>query len=188
MRRIAVTEFVSLDGVMEAPGGEDGFRHGAWTFDYADDEGYAYKFAEVMEHDTLLLGRVQYEGFAAAWPQRSGDFADRMNAMEKVVVSTTLTDPAWNNTRVISENVAEQVAALKEEPGQDILVAGSSSLVQFLTANDLVDVYRLMVFPVVLGGGKRVFGDDGARVNLKLESRRVLDTGTLILHYARLDD
>ena len=185
MRKIAVTEFVSLDGVIEAPVGEEGFAHTGWTFDYADDAGYAYKYDEVMEHDTLLLGRHTYEGFAAAWPERAGDFADRMNAMDKVVVSTTLTDPAWNSTRVISEDVAGQVAALKEEPGQDILIAGSATLVQFLAANDLIDVYRLMVFPVVLGGGKRVFGDDGARKNLKLESQRVLDTGTQILHYAR---
>ena len=185
MRKIVVTEFVSLDGVMEAPGGDDGFRHGAWTMDYADDEGFGYKLDEVMEHDTLLLGRVTYQGFAAAWPSRDGDFADKMNGMEKVVVSTTLDELEWNNSRRVSDDVAEQVAALKEQPGQDVLIAGSATLVRFLTAHDLIDEYRLMVFPVVLGGGKRVFADDGARKNLRLAGARTLDSGSLILTYER---
>ncbi len=186
MRKIVVTEFVTLDGVMEAPRGENDFRHGPWTMDYADDEGFKYKLGEVLEHDTLLLGRRTYEGFSAAWPERSGEFADKMNDMEKVVVSTTLDDAnGWNNSRLVKENVAEEVAALKERPGQDILIAGSATLVHFLTAHDLIDEYRLMVFPVVLGGGKRIFADDGARKNLRLASSRQLGSGSLILVYER---
>lgn len=184
MRRVVVTEFVSLDGVMEDPGGAEGFEHGGWSFDYPDDEGMKYKLDEAFEHDTLLLGRVTYEGFASAWPGRTDEagFADKMNSMQKVVVSTTLEDPEWNNTTVIKDDVAEAIAKLKQAPGQDILVGGSCTLVRFLREHDLVDEYRLMVFPVVLGSGKRVFGD-GGKTPLKLTGSKQLGSGALILTY-----
>ena len=184
MRRIVVSEFLSLDGVVEDPGGSEGSRHGAWTFKFADPEQTAYKFAEAMEHDAMLLGRTTYEGFAEAWPSRTGEFADRMNGMEKVVVSTTLRDPDWENTTVIGENVPEALAELKGQPGGDIVVYGSATLVQALMAAGLVDEYRMMVFPIVLGGGKRLFADDGGDAAvLKLVDSKPLGSGTVILTY-----
>jgi dihydrofolate reductase len=158
MRRIIVAEFVSLDGVMEDPGGAEGFEYGGWTFKYPDPKGYEFKGQELWDCDALLLGRTTYEGFAAAWPDMEDEagFADKMNSMPKVVVSTTLTDPAWNNTTVVPD--VEAVAALKQQDGGDILVNGSAQLVHALTEHGLVDEWRLMVFPIVLGSGKRLFG------------------------------
>jgi dihydrofolate reductase len=172
MGKLVVSEFVTLDGVMEDPGGAEGFERGGWAFQF--DRGPAgdkFKLDELMEADALLLGRKTYEGFAAAWPDRTDEagFADKMNSMPKYVVSTTLTDPEWQNSTVISENVAEEIAKLKQQqPGGDILVAGSAQLVQTLLEHDLVDEWRLMVFPVVLGAGKRLFGDGAGRTALKL--------------------
>jgi dihydrofolate reductase len=187
MRKIVVTEFMSLDGVIDSPGGDDDFVRGAWTFKLQDPKGYAYKLEELQQHDALLLGRLTYEGFAAAWPGRSDEagFADRMNGMRKYVVSTTLDQDTatWENSTVISENVPEEIAKLKEQPGGDILVAGSGALVRTLMAHDLVDEYRLMVFPIVLGTGKKLFGDTDDSVVLELADSQVLDTGTLILTY-----
>lgn len=185
MRRIVVTEFVSLDGVMEDPGGGETFVHGGWSFKFPDPEGMRFKLDEVLDHGALLLGRVTYEGFAAAWPSMTDEvgFADKMNSMPKYVVSTTLTELAWNNSTLIGGDVAEEVAKLKEQAGGDILVAGSARLVQFLTAKGLVDEYRLMVFPVVLGSGKRLFGDSADTTALRLAQARTLDSGTLILTY-----
>ena len=166
MRSVIVSEFVSVDGVVEAPGGgEPDFKHEGWTFDIdTDPTMYEYKLEEVKECDALLLGRRTYEGFAAAWPDRDdpAGFAARINSMPKYVVSTTLTDPAWQNTTVLDGDAADAVAALKQTDGGPILVNGSPTLVRALYAHDLVDEYRLMVFPVVLGTGKRLFPVDAA--------------------------
>ncbi|MDP9294078.1 MAG: dihydrofolate reductase family protein [Actinomycetota bacterium] len=185
MRRIVVTEFVSLDGVMEDPGGGEDFDRGGWSFKFPDPEGMKYKLDEVMTHDALLLGRMTYQGFAAAWPSVTDEsgFADKMNSMPKFVVSTTLDELEWNNSTLIKENVVEEVSKLKEQPGQDILVGGSRTLVQTLMAHDLVDEYRLMVFPIVLGAGKRLFGDTSDASVLRLVDSKTLDSGALILTY-----
>ena len=171
MSKLVVTEFISVDGVIDSPGGESGYRHAGWTFDIDPDPTiYEFKTWELEQADTQLLGRKTYEGFAAAWPGRAGDggFADQMNSMEKYVVSTTITSPEWENASVISTDVAARVAELRSRASVgDILVAGSATLVQFLHENELVDEYRLMVFPVVLGSGKRLF-PDGATDKVKL--------------------
>lgn len=190
MGKVVATEFVSLDGVFEDPGGAEGSRHGPWTlqFDRGRD-GDQFKLDELKAADAQLLGRVTYEVFAAAWPSRQDEagFAELMNGMPKYVVSTTLRDPEWNNSTVISGNVPEEVAALKERTSGDILIAGSGQLVRALTRHDLIDEYRLMVFPVILGSGKRLFGDDGdhpTRLAL-VESRQVGSDGVLLLTYRR---
>jgi dihydrofolate reductase len=185
MRRIVVTEFISLDGVIEDPGGAEDFKHGGWSFKFQDPEGMKYKLDEVMTHDAMLLGRVTYEGFAAAWPSITDEigFADKMNSMPKYVVSTTLNELVWTNSTLIKENVAEEVSKLKQQPGQDILVAGSQTLISTLMAHDLVDEYRLMMFPLVLGSGKRLFGDSDDAITLTLADCKRLDSGTLILTY-----
>jgi len=183
MRKITVAEFVSLDGVMEDPGGAEGYAHGGWTFKYPDDEGMKFKLDELMDHDALLLGRVTYEGFAAAWPGMQDDagFADKMNSMPKHVLSTTLRDPEWNNTTVVSEG---ELAGLKQQDGGDILVSGSAQVVQTLVRHGLVDEWRLMVFPIVLGSGKRAFCDTAGAAALRLvESRPVGPDGVVILTY-----
>lgn len=185
MGRVVVTEFVSLDGVFEDPGGAEEFEHGGWTFEFdRGDDGNKFKLDEVMEADAQLLGRVTYEGFAEAWPSRDGEFADKLNNDPKYVVSTTLKDPGWNNTTVIKDNVAEEVSKLKEQVDGVILVAGSGQLVQTLMENDLVDEYRLMVFPVVLGSGRRLFGETSDTKTLKLaETQQVGPDGVVILTY-----
>src|SRR5262245_54574833 len=150
MGQIVVTEFVSLDGVMEDPGGAEDFRHGGWSFQISrGDEGDRFKLDEAMRSDALLLGRVTYEGFAAAWPTREGDFADKFNAMPKYVVSSTLEDPAWTNTTVLDGDVVDAVSTLRDRVDGEIVVHGSARLVQTLLEHDLVDELRLMVFPVV---------------------------------------
>ena len=188
MRRVVVSEFVSLDGVMEDPGGAEGFDRGGWAFQFnRGAEGDRFKLDEVMDADALLLGRVTYQGFAAAWPSRTDDvgFADKMNSMVKFVVSTTLGTADWNNSTMIRANVAEEVARLKREPGKDILVAGSRTLVQTLIEHDLVDQYRLMVFPIILGGGKRLFPDTAVACALTLVDSKAAGDGVLILIYER---
>jgi dihydrofolate reductase len=158
MGNVVVSEFVTVDGVMEDPGGAEGFERGGWAFQFdRGPEGDKFKLDEVMASDALLLGRVTFEGFAAAWPSRSGEFADKFNTMPKYVVSKTLEEPEWSNSTVIRGDVADAVAKLRQEPGGDILVNGSAQLVRELAEHDLVDEYRLMVFPVVLGRGKRLF-------------------------------
>src|SRR3954451_20004600 len=169
MGRIVVTEFVSVDGVVEDPGGAEGFKHAGWSFEFSrGEEGDQFKVDETMNSAALLLGRVTYEGFADAWPSREGEFADKFNNMQKYVVSTTLEDPEWNNSTVIKDNVAEEVSKLKEQPGGDILVNGSVQLIQTLIDHGLVDEYRLMVFPVIIGAGKRLFGETSEALPLKL--------------------
>lgn len=187
MRRIVVTEFISLDGVVEDPGGAEGFRHGGWSFNFNDPDGMRYKLDETMDHEAMLLGRVTYEGFAAAWPGRTDDvgFADKMNSMPKYVVSKTLTQADWNNSTILSGDLAQEVSALKEQDGGDILVAGSTSLVRGLTELGLVDEYRLMTFPIVLGEGKRLFDGLTDAITLNLVDVKPLQTGTVILTYHR---
>jgi dihydrofolate reductase len=184
MGKITVAEFLSLDGVMEDPGGAEGYEHGGWAFKYPDEEGGRFKFEELMEHDAQLLGRVTYEGFAEAWPERKDEagFADRMNSMPKYVVSGTLSDPTWSNTTVLPD--LDAVADLKQREG-DILVAGSGRLHQGLVERGLVDEWRLMVFPIVLGRGKRLFGDAAGTTGLELVDSRQLASGTLYLTYRK---
>jgi dihydrofolate reductase len=186
--RIVVTEFVSLDGVIEAPGGGEDFKYAGWSFEIdRGDEGNRFKLDETMASEALLLGRVTYQGFAAAWPGREDDagFADKFNSMPKYVVSSTLTDPEWNNSHVIGADLAAEVARLKDEHDGDIVVHGSAQLVQGLLDEDLVDEMRLMVFPIVLGEGKRVFGPMGDKKTLRLTDSRIVGDGVAILVYER---
>jgi dihydrofolate reductase len=185
MGRIVVTEFVSLDGVMEAPGGDDNFIRGAWTFEFdRGAEGDQFKLDETMNSTALLLGRRTYEGFAAAWPGREGAFADRFNAMPKYVVSSTLTNPSWTNTTVLSGDPVEATRNLKGEQAGDIVVHGSARLVQTLIEHDLVDEFRLMVFPVVLGTGMKLFGETTHMKRLQLSESNVVGDGVAIMIYA----
>ncbi len=182
--RVVVTEFVSLDGVMEAPGGGEGYAHSGWVFDFHDSGTEKYKLDEVLAADANLLGRVTYEGFAAAWPDRSGPFADKMNVMTKYVVSTTLKEPLeWNNSTLLEGDAAEAVAKLKQQDGGDLLVAGSRTLVHTLMEHYLVDEYRLMVFPVVLGSGRRLFPDTPDKTTLKLVDTTAFDSGVVVNTY-----
>lgn len=186
MRRIVATEYLTLDGVMEDPGGGEKSAHGGWSFQFWSDEAARFKFEELFASDALLLGRVTYEGFAAAWPSVKDEagFADRMNGIPKYVISTTLREASWNNSHIISANVAEEVAKLKQEPGQDILVAGSAQLVQTLMRHNLIDEYRLMIHPIVVGGGKRLFPEGQDRSTLKLMGARTFSSGIVVLSYA----
>jgi dihydrofolate reductase len=184
MGRIVVTEFVSLDGVIEDPGGSEGFQYGGWTFEISrGDEGDRFKLDETLASEALLLGRVTYEGFAAAWPSREGEFADKFNTMPKYVVTSTLDDPEWSNTHLLKGDVADEVARLKETQSGDIVVHGSAQLVQALLEHDLVDELRLMVFPVVLGTGKRLFGETSGKKPLQLAESRTVGDGVAILIY-----
>jgi dihydrofolate reductase len=183
MRRVIATEYVTLDGVMEAPGSEDSLGdRGGWSFLYSSDEGAAFKFDELMASGALLLGRVTYEIFAASWPTRTGDFADRMNHLPKYVVSTTLANADWENSRLIRDNVVEAISSLKQEQGQDILLCGSADLVRTLTERHLIDEYRLMIFPLILGAGKRLF-EDGNVVALNLVETQTFSSGVVVLTY-----
>jgi dihydrofolate reductase len=189
MGRIVVTEFISLDGVIEDPGGAEDFKHGGWTFAFSTgEEGDRFKLEETLGADALLLGRVTYDGFAAAWPnmEGTGEFGEKMNGMPKYVVSSTLSNPEWSNSTVLDGDVGDAVAKLKQDVDGTILVAGSAQLAQELIEHDIVDEVRLMVFPVVLGTGKRLFGETSDRKPLKLkESRTVGDDGVAIMIYER---
>jgi dihydrofolate reductase len=189
MGKIVVTEFVSLDGVMEDPGGAEGFKHGGWTFEFDQgDEGNQFKLDETLEAEALLLGRVTYEGFAAAWPSMEDPvgFADKMNSMPKYVVSSTLENPEWNNSTVLKGDLAEEVGTLKQEIDGVILVGGSAQLAQSLIELDLVDEVRLMVFPVVLGSGKRLFGEASDKRTLRLADSKTVGDGIVILTLERV--
>jgi dihydrofolate reductase len=186
MGRIVVTEFISLDGVIEAPGGGEGYRHDGWTFEIdRGDDGNQFKVDETMSAAALLLGRRTYDGFAAAWPEREGEFADKFNTMPKYVVSSTLRDPQWHNSTVLAGDLVEEVTRLTQEVDGDIVVAGSAQLVQALIEHDLVDELRLMVFPVVLGTGKRLFGETSDKKRLRLASSSVVGDGVAIQIYTR---
>jgi dihydrofolate reductase len=189
MGRIVVTEFVSLDGVMEDPGGAEGFKYGGWTFEISrGDEGDKFKLDETLGTDALLLGRVTYEGFAEAWPSREGEFADRFNSMPKYVVSSTLDEPKWNNSKVLEGDLVEEVSKLRQEHEGDIVVHGSGQLARTLLEHDLVDELRLMVFPVVLGSGKRLFGDTSDKKPLRLVESTTVGDGVAILVYRQARD
>ena len=189
MGRIVVSEFVSVDGVMEDPGGSEGTRNAGWTFRFdRGTDGDTFKLDEVRDAEALLLGRVTYQGFAKAWPtiEDPVGFADKMNAMPKYVVSNTLSDgdADWNNSTVLRGDTVAAVTALKKDVAGDLLVNGSASLVQLLAQHGLVDEYRLMVFPILLGSGKRLFGDLGEAPFLTLqEMQTVGDDGIVVLTY-----
>ena len=187
MRKLIVSEFVSLDGVMEAPGGEEGHPHSGWVFDHVSPDQEEFKLKETLDSEVLLIGRVTYEGFAAAWPGRGGEFADKMNGMRKVVVSTTLADPEWENTTVVRD-VPGDIAALREEDGGPILVAGSRTLAQSLMEHDLVDEYRLLIFPVMLGSGARLFPDSEAKRTLELVDSTTFSSGVTAQTYRPVRD
>ena len=185
--RIVVTEFVSLDGVMEAPGGEPDFKYPGWSFEFdRGDDGNQFKLDETMRADALLIGKRTYESFAGAWPKREGEFADKFNSMPKFVVSSTLEDPEWNNTTVLdSGDATAQARRLKEDFDGEIQVPGSHRLVQELIEADLVDQINLMVFPVILGTGKKAFEETPDRRSFKLKESKVVGEGVLVLVYER---
>ena len=186
MGRIVVTEFVSLDGVVEDPGGSEDFKYGGWSFEFdRGAEGNAFKLDETRASAALLLGRVTYEGFAAVWPSREDEFADKFNSMPKYVVSSTLEKPEWTNSRVLeADDLVQAVSKLRDEADGDVVVHGSAQLAQALLEHDLVDELRLMVFPVILGTGKRLFGDPGEKKKLRLVDSKVVGDGVAILTYA----
>ena len=185
MSKLIVTEFVTLDGVMEAPGGEPSHPHSGWVFDFISPEQEQWKLQEALEAESHLLGRVTYESFAGAWPQRSGEFADKLNSMPKHVVSSTLTEPLeWESSTLLEGDVATEVAKLKESDGGPILVAGSCALVHTLIENDLVHELRLMVFPVIVGGGRRVFPESGQRKAFKPTAAEAFASGVVVNTYA----
>ena len=185
--RIVVTQFVSLDGVMEAPGGEPDFKYPGWTFEFdRGEDGNQFKLDETRQADALLIGRRTYESFAGAWPEREGEFADKFNSMPKFVVSTTLGEPEWNNTTVLgSGDATAEVRQLKEEFDGELQVPGSHRLVQELIASDLVDQINLMVFPVILGTGKKAFEETPDRRSLRLKESKVVGDGVVVLIYKR---
>jgi dihydrofolate reductase len=186
MGKIVVTEFVSLDGVIEAPGGGEDYKHAGWTFEIdRGEEGDKFKLDELVEAEAQLLGRVTYEGFAAAWPtmEDAAGFAEKMNTMPKYVVSSTLQEASWENTTILNGDLADEVAKLHREIDGVILVAGSAQLVQGLLEHDLVDELRLMVFPVLLGEGKRLFGDVTAKKPLNLVDSKTIGAGIALLTY-----
>ena len=186
MGKLVVTQFVSLDGLMEAPGGEK-FKYPGWSFQFdRGEDGNQFKLRETLETEALLLGRVTYESFAGAWPSREGEFADKFNSMPKYVVSSTLEDPEWNNTTVLKGDVVEEASRLKEEIDGILQVPGSLRLAQALFENDLVDELHLMVFPVLLGTGRRLFGETSEKTDWRLtESKPVGPDGVLVLIYER---
>jgi dihydrofolate reductase len=175
--KIVVTEFITLDGVVEAPN--------EWSFPYWTDETAKFKLEELRAADAQLLGRITYEGFAAAWPSMTDaeGFAERMNGMPKYVASTTLKKAEWNNSTIIKENLAQEVAALKQQPGGDILVAGSMTLIAALMEYDLVDEYRLLVYPIVRGKGKRLFTDGKSASLTLVENKPMGASGVCLLRY-----
>jgi dihydrofolate reductase len=186
MGRIVVTEFISLDGVVEDPGGSEDFKYGGWSFAFdRGDEGNQFKLDETMASDALLLGRETYEGFAKAWPEREGEFADKFNTMPKYVFSSTLENPTWGNTTVLDGDVAEAVERVKQEQDGDVVVHGSVSVVQQLLERDLVDELRLMVFPVVLGAGQRLFGETSDKKTFNLTDLRSVGEGVAIMVLGR---
>jgi dihydrofolate reductase len=186
MGKIVVSEFVSLDGVMEDPGGAEGFKHGGWTFQFSSPEQEQWKAEELFRADALLLGRRTYQGFAAAWPTMpgTGAYGEGMNSLPKYVVSTTLTDTnmTWNAS-LLQSDFAAALPKVKQEISQDILIFGSVQLVHALSAQDLVDEYRLMVFPVALGSGKRLFPERSEKLPLRLVESKPFASGVVVLTY-----
>jgi dihydrofolate reductase len=185
MRKIIVSEFVTLDGVMEGPGHGDSFKMSGWSMAYGSAEIMKFKFDELFAGDAILLGRLTYEGFASAWPKMTGagEFGERMNSIPKLVVSTTLEKAEWQNSTHIKGDVVEEITKLKQQPGKDILVFGSSELVKTLIQNDFIDEYRLLIYPVVLGTGKRLFKDD-VSLKLALLESKAFSTGVVLNRYS----
>jgi dihydrofolate reductase len=184
MGRIIVTEFVSLDGVMEAPGGGEDYKHAGWTFAISrGEEGNQFKVKETSDSEALLLGRVTYEAFAKSWPSMKGEFADRFNSMPKYVISSTLKKADWNNSTILNGDPAEEITKLKKKLTGNIVVHGSARLVQALAANGLIDELRLMVFPVILGSGKKLFGEMDQKTSMTLLSSQTVGEGVQILIY-----
>src|SRR3954451_6578417 len=188
MGKVVVSQFITVDGVVEDPGGseKDNFDRGGWAFEFnRGDEGDKFKFDELMASDALLLGRTTYEGFAAAWPNRKDEagFADKFNGMTKYVVSTTLSDPDWNNSHVLGRDLPSEVERIKGDHEGDLLVNGSVTLVHALADAGLVDQWNLMVFPLVLGKGKKLFGDNGPKAPLELQQAQTVGDGVQILIY-----
>ncbi len=183
MRKLIVTELVSVDGVMEAPGGEPNYPHTGWAIDYMGPEQIDFKMHETLEAESLLIGRITYESFLEGWSEQTGEFADKMNFMPKQVVSTTLKNPEWNNSTVISGDVIDEIKRVKRSDGGSILVAGSRTLVHTLMHNDLVDEYRFMIFPVILGSGLRVFPESPNKTVLQLTDTRSFANGVVSQTY-----
>jgi dihydrofolate reductase len=183
MSRIVVSQFVSVDGVIEDPVGMEELGRGDWTRASSGPEGGQYKVDEIMDAAAMLFGRRTYESYAAAWPGRDGEYADKLNGMPKYVVSSTLSDPEWSNTTVLQGDPASAVGELKEQVDGDLLVQGSAQLTYALMEHDLVDEWRLMIFPIVVGAGKRFFGDPGKAVDLRLVESRAVGEGVAILTY-----
>jgi dihydrofolate reductase len=188
MRELIVTEFVSLDGVMEAPGGEPGYVHSGWVADLFTDELGAYKLEEQLAAETLLLGRKTYDSFAGAWPERDGPFAEKVNSMEKVVASRSLTSVDWEHSRLLDGPLEDAVAALKRGDGGPILIAGSRSIVQPLLSAGLVDELHLQVFPVLLGSGMRLYPETPQKMPLQLVASRALENGVVLQTYRPATD
>lgn len=188
MRKIIATEYVTLDGVMEDPGGGEKFRFGGWSFRFWNEEASKFKLDELLSCDTLLLGRVTYQGFAKAWPtmKDNAGFADRMNSIQKYVISKTLKNAAWNNSSIINGNILEETTKLKDQKGKNILIAGSGKLVVYLMNHNLVDEIRLMVHPVVLGTGKKLFGNGTDMKIFKLSEINTFQTGIVVLTFNSL--
>ncbi|MEU4604914.1 dihydrofolate reductase family protein [Kribbella sp. NPDC023972] len=185
MGKIVVTTFSSLDGVVQAPGGED-FKYQNWSFEFdRGADGEKYKEDEAFRAEALLIGRKTYEGFASAWPNYEGELADKYNGMPKYVVSSTLKDPSWNNTRVLAGDVREEVARLKKEVAGEIQVPGSIQLAQELIAADLVDEIHLMIFPVILGTGRKLFGETPDKTTWRLTQSLTVGEGVLITDFQR---
>jgi dihydrofolate reductase len=189
MSKIVVSEFVSLDGVMEDPGGAEGFKHGGWTFQFSSPEQEQWKAEELFQADALLLGRRTYQGFAAAWPTMpgTGAYGERMNSLPKYVASTTLTEMTWN-ARLLQGDFADALPKVKQETSQDIVIFGSGQLVHTLSAQNLIDEYRLMVFPVVLGSGKRLFPERSGQLALRLVETKPFASGVVVLTYQPIRD
>ena len=189
MGRIIVTEFVSLDGVMEDPGGAEDFKHGGWSFDFArGEEGDRFKVEETLGSEALLLGRVTYDGFADAWPSREDEFADKFNSMPKYVVGSSADATRWNNTTVLEGDPVQAAKRLRDEHSGDIVVHGSAQLAQTLLEHGVVDELHLMVFPVLLGSGKRLFGETSDKQTLRLVDSKIVGDGVAILTYQRAGD
>src|SRR5579884_4083663 len=185
MRKLIVTEFMSVDGVFEAPGPDgSGFKYEGWTSEFGNEEFGKFKFAELEQTDILLLGRITYQAFAEAWPKQKdpAGFADKFNSMPKYVVSKTLKSADWNNSHIISDNIVEKIQKLKDQKGGDIVVHGSGTLARFLIENNLVDELTILLFPVVLGVGKRLF-DNMDKTVLKLIETKSFETGVVVLRY-----
>lgn len=185
MRKLIASEYVTLDGVMEAPGSETSLgKRGGWSFLFSSEEHRQFKFDELLAGDAILLGRVTYDIFAASWPSVTGEFGDRMNSLPKYVVSTTLQKLEWNNSHLIDDarRVVEEVARLKEQPGKDILLFGSADLFHTLSQHDIIDEYRLMIYPVILGTGKRLF-QEGNSIVLNLIESLTFRSGVVVLTY-----